>query len=932
MLDVSADQGTSTRCIRLVIVDRQPIVLQGLKSVFAAQHDFEIVASCSDGTSCLEAIRNFAPDVALLADTLPDLKVSEILAIAKAENLAARLVFFTESESDDGLAAAIAVGACSAISKYANPETMLRYLRLIAERSVSPEQSQDLSPNGKEAYVAKIEKMLGLLTQRERQVVRLVSEGMSNKEIARQLNVSQGTVKVHLHNVFQKLEINNRTVLATIALLQRQAGFGTLALAALAFAIADDLKASDANNAFPNDDDSTTYKSLEHAGFESWKKAILRHVVGVDPGETVVRTQRSSFTKVSQVTNSAMKIEALHAPEQVVLSNLGRGYGPIGSSTPYLLASPLLQAINNTQIGSPSAQQQFPPPEFASNPMKSHGGYGTFTTAAVALIYALDDSHAAVHSLGPGEARLSATDSNSTQSDTTIDFASGQDRINLAAFGALAFLHLTSASKSVPPHTLAWIYNPAINETIVYVNPTDRSLDIGDADLVEIHLQAVVSVAESDFVYQSAALEGIDAALRIATASDGTVPTTYSVHASVEAGPNESTLSTAGVWTIPADDGLRFHFGRERIGSNVSARLISFGDHSAYATEESDSAASVSAHVSSIELAHSNATVWAEEDPTFKKEPIHANTGALSTGHGNAHAITGLQPFEFGGQSAAIAAPVVVAEPIETSLAPGNSAGHDNSQQASEAGSAVGAIEPIETSLAPGNSAGHGNSQHASEAGSAAGAAEPIETSLAPGNSASHGNSQQASEAGSAIEPIETSLAPGNSAGHGNSQQASESASAAGAVEPIETSLAPGNSAGHDNSQHASEAGSAVGAVEPIETSLAPGNSAGHGNSQNAPQSAAINVSDGAQAAAAASETGGADQELAFHFNNPAPSTPTAVVELEVLNDPPVLLGHDVELGAILKVGPTAVEEHATGHVNSGQPHAAVPLSHDLLI
>jgi hypothetical protein len=281
----------------------------------------------------------------------------------------------------------------------------------------------------------------------------------------------------------------------------------------------------------------------------------------------------------------------------------------------------------------------------------------------------------------------------------------------------------------------------------------------------------------------------------------------------------------------------------------------------------------VSAHVSSIELAHSNATVWAEEDPTFKKEPIHANTGALSTGHGNAHAITGLQPFEFGGQSAAIAAPVVVAEPIETSLAPGNSAGHDNSQQASEAGSAVGAIEPIETSLAPGNSAGHGNSQHASEAGSAAGAAEPIETSLAPGNSASHGNSQQASEAGSA-----------------------------------------------------------VGAVEPIETSLAPGNSAGHGNSQNAPQSAAINVSDGAQAAAAASETGGADQELAFHFNNPAPSTPTAVVELEVLNDPPVLLGHDVELGAILKVGPTAVEEHATGHVNNGQPHAAVPLSHDLLI
>ena len=214
------------------------------------------------------------------------------------------------------------------------------------------------------------------------------------------------------------------------------------------------------------------------------------------------------------------------------------------------------------------------------------------------------------------------------------------------------------------------------------------------------------------------------------------------------------------------------------------------------------------------------------------------------------------------------------------------------------------------------------------------GAVEPIETSLAPGNSAGHGNSQNASESASAagaVEPIETSLAPGNSAGHGNSQHASESRSAAGAVEPIETSLAPGNSAGHDNSQHASESASAAGAVEPIETSLAPGNSAGHGNSQNAPQSGVINASDGAQAAAAASESGGADKELAFHFNNLAPS-PTAVVELEVLNDPPVLLGHDVDLGAILKVSPTAVEEHATGHVNNGQPHAAVPLPHDLLI
>ena len=503
--------------------------------------------------------------------------------------------------------------------------------------------------------------------------------------------------------------------------------------------------------------------------------------------------------------------------------------------------------------------------------MKSHGGYGTFTTAAVALIYALDNSHAAVHSLGPGEARLSATNSNSTQSDTTIDFASGQDRINLAAFGALAFLHLTSASKSVPPHTLAWIYNPAINETIVYVNPTDRSLDIGDADLVEIHLQGVVSVAESDFVYGRRGGFGGNRCCAAGSRPRAMGPfrRQYSVHASIEAEANESTLWTAGVWTMPADDGLRFHFGRDRIGSNVSARLTSFGDDSAYATEESDSAASVSAHVSSIELAHSNATVRTEEDLTFTKEPVHANTGALSTGHGNAHATAELEPFEFGVQSAAIAAPVAVAEPIETSLAPGNSAGHGNSQQASESASAAGAVtsrskpasHPViaratairstlrsrpplrerssrsRPGLAPGNSAGHGNSQHASEAGSAQ-RERPSRSRLASHRvtaraTVTRSRLRRRRSATCAAESMNRRSHPGNSAGHGNSQHASESASAAGAVEPIETSLAPGNSAGHGNSQHASESASAMGAVEPIETSLAPGNSAGHGNSQH---------------------------------------------------------------------------------------------------
>jgi VCBS repeat-containing protein len=302
---------------------------------------------------------------------------------------------------------------------------------------------------------------------------------------------------------------------------------------------------------------------------------------------------------------------------------------------------------------------------------------------------------------------LSGADSNTTQFDTVIDFTSGADRINLAAFGALAFLHLTSASKSVPPHTLAWIYKPVSNETIVYVNPTDRSLDIGDTGLLEIHLQGVASVAKSDFVHEpaaapvAAALEGIDQALLVATAGDAT----DSAHAS------ESTLGTAAVWTMPVDEGLRFHFGRDRIGSNVATRLTSFGEVSAYATEESDNGAvNVPEHTSSIELAYGNATVLTGENLAFNKEPAHANIGAVTTGHGKTHATAALELFEFGMQSAVIVVPVSAAVPNEPGVEPGHSAGHGNSQHASQSASAkdTAAAEPVE----PGNGVDHGQAFH----------------------------------------------------------------------------------------------------------------------------------------------------------------------------------------------------------------------------
>ena len=99
---------------------------------------------------------------------------------------------------------------------------------------------------------------------------------------------------------------------------------------------------------------------------------------------------------------------------------------------------------------------------------------------------------------------LSVADSNAAQFDTISDFKSGSDRINLTALGALglSILALTSTSTSVPAHTIAWLYDSAANETIVYVNPTDHTLSIGDSGLLEIHLQGIATIQASDFIYE----------------------------------------------------------------------------------------------------------------------------------------------------------------------------------------------------------------------------------------------------------------------------------------------------------------------------------------------------------------------------------------------------------------------------------------------
>ncbi|UWU73918.1 response regulator transcription factor [Bradyrhizobium huanghuaihaiense] len=205
------------RRTNVVIADRHPVVLQGLSNVLSNAADFNVIASCSDTASCIQAIRHLAPDIAIVDPAMPELAALMGLSV-NSENRSMHLVFFASSEDCEMLLDA-APFTCSIVLKDTEPEALVESLRHIAnDRSLLPMMPSDSIQSQEQG--ANSDKMTTALTDRERQIMRLVSEGLSNKEIGRRLTISVGTIKVHLHNIFQKLEISNRTVLAAIAIGQ----------------------------------------------------------------------------------------------------------------------------------------------------------------------------------------------------------------------------------------------------------------------------------------------------------------------------------------------------------------------------------------------------------------------------------------------------------------------------------------------------------------------------------------------------------------------------------------------------------------------------------------------------------------------------------------------------------------------------------------
>ncbi len=208
--------------ISLVIADDHPVVLQGLITLLGQNGGFKLIESCADGTACIRAIRRFLPDLALLDMNMPKPNGLEVLKTVTAERLSTRIVFLAASPSDREIITAVAGGAFGIMLKESAPDALINCLRSVAAGyKWHPAELVDRALERARERQQEFARVDDALTQREREVMLLVADGLSNKEVGRRLNVSEGTVKIHLHTIYQKVSVNNRTALANLARVYR---------------------------------------------------------------------------------------------------------------------------------------------------------------------------------------------------------------------------------------------------------------------------------------------------------------------------------------------------------------------------------------------------------------------------------------------------------------------------------------------------------------------------------------------------------------------------------------------------------------------------------------------------------------------------------------------------------------------------------------
>jgi len=207
--------------IRLIIVDDHTLFREGLASIIQLEPDIEVSGLAGTVQEAVEVVRQLKPDMVLMDYSLPDGTGADATRLVLDEHPDCKVIFLTMSDTDENLFAAIRSGAKGYLVKNMSPSKLVTTIRSVQQGESALSRSMTLRLMEELSRTKEPERLgdtsLAKLTRREMDVLHELATGMTNKEIAKRLYISENTVKYHVHSILEKLNLSDRRAAAKFA-------------------------------------------------------------------------------------------------------------------------------------------------------------------------------------------------------------------------------------------------------------------------------------------------------------------------------------------------------------------------------------------------------------------------------------------------------------------------------------------------------------------------------------------------------------------------------------------------------------------------------------------------------------------------------------------------------------------------------------------
>jgi DNA-binding NarL/FixJ family response regulator len=215
---LAVGNGESRQGVRLVLAGQHPLTLCGLSQVFESAHDCTVVAVCTSAPAVVDTVQRHEPDMLILDLSRHD--TFRVLRHLQRERRSTCVVVLASAADEDEMAHAVELGARAVVRKELSPDAFLACIREVdnAEHRLHTAGDTHLAGKAVRAGVLAMRRPAARqLTPREAEIAQLAVRGISTKDIAAQLDVKQGTVKIHLHSIYEKLNVDGRLGLVLYA-------------------------------------------------------------------------------------------------------------------------------------------------------------------------------------------------------------------------------------------------------------------------------------------------------------------------------------------------------------------------------------------------------------------------------------------------------------------------------------------------------------------------------------------------------------------------------------------------------------------------------------------------------------------------------------------------------------------------------------------